>query len=302
MQYNLIIVTEPSNFLLDHKILNNITNFLNSNNITIVNKTSLSDQEAYQFTLEFNDKLYDNIYALIKNFIGTFPVDFYLLNQLEAGVKKLLISDMDSTLIKQECIDEIARTIGKYEQMQEITHRSMSGKLLFEESLITRVKLLANIDVTILEEIAHKKIEFSAGALIMAKTLKKLGVITAVASGGFTAFTKIIKEKLNFDYDFANQLEIIDNKLTGNLIMPIYGSKDKLSSLNNLITKHQLTAQDCIAIGDGANDLPMLQALDLGISYHAKDIVKKFIKHQINHTSLTTLLFMQGIKRHDFCI
>jgi len=300
MQYNLIIVTDPNKFLLEPEKITNIKNLLLTYNVKITNITCLADYEAYKLQLELPTSLYEDLYNLIKTYFTEAPVDFFLLKPSETGVKKLLISDMDSTLIKQECIDEIARIIGKYEEMQKITHQSMSGKLLFEDSLVNRVKLLANVSEEDLTDIAANKLEFSSGAITLAKTLNKFGFITAVASGGFTHFTKIIKKKLGFTYDFANNLEIKQNKLTGNLIMPLYGSNDKLVSLNYLIKKHNLLMRDAIAIGDGANDLPMLQSLDLGFSYHAKDIVKKSIKHQINHTGLTTLLFIQGIKRQEF--
>ena len=300
MKYYLTLVSKPQEFSLSENFLNNLNALLQNNNIVILERRTLSDQESYEILLDFSANFYDDYKKLLANFIADLPVDYFLMPYQENRIKKLFITDMDSTLIEQECIDEIARNIGKYDQVAQITQNTMQGNELFEGSLEQRVALLKGTECHILDKILAQQITFSEGAETMIKNLKKHGVILAVASGGFDYFTGAIKKQLGLDYDFANKLEIQDGKLTGKLIPPIYGSKDKANSLENLMHKYQINSDEVIAIGDGSNDIEMLQTVDFGIAYHAKPVVNNAAKYHLKHSSLITLLFMQGIARKDF--
>ena len=300
MKHYLTIISDPTKFTISEEILSKIKSFLTQQQITLLNITTLSSNEAYDFEIEIIEFTSQQITQQISELLDGLPIDFFLIENSKKGVKKLFISDMDSTLIQNECIDEIARSIGKYQEVQKITEAAMSGDLLFENSLEERVKLLEGTSIETLNQVSKEQIHFSEGVETTVKTLNKLGVITAVASGGFTFFSSKIKEQLELDHDFANHLEISNNALTGKLIPPIYGSIDKVKSLESLIKTYNLTTKDCIAIGDGSNDIPMLQSIPFGICYHAKPIVKKSIEYNINHTGFTSILFIQGIKKENF--
>lgn len=300
MKYHLTLVTNLAKLSLSSEIINKITDFLAGHNTHIIDIVTLSDNEAYDIIFTINNPQYDTLYKNIKNFLTKYPLDCFLIADHLYGIKKLLMFDMDSTLIVNECVDEIARSIGKYDQIANITREAMLGNLIFEHSLKKRVKLLQGTTIDNLDHILKNQITLSPGAITMAKTLKNLGVKLAVASGGFTYFTKAIKKQLAFDYQFANQLEIIDDKLTGELIPPIYGSLDKQKTLQQLISSLKIKTNDAIAVGDGSNDIPMLESIESGFAYHAKPIVNKAIMHNIKHTDLTTILFAQGIKKTTF--
>lgn len=300
MKYYLTLVTDPKKTLLSDDILNRIRDFLASHNITILENIILSENEAYDILLEFDKSRYENIYTLIKSFLKDDLIDCFLLDHTQKSIKKLVMFDMDATLIENECIDEIARAIGKYNDIAKITQDAMRGNLLFEHSLERRVEELKGVKQEVLEQVLNNQISLSPGTSTVAKTLKKYNTILAIASGGFTYFTNAIARQLNFDYDFANTLEIINNQLTGKLVPPIYAGIDKANSLKNLLSSLDIALDDVIAVGDGSNDIPMITSIPLGISYHAKPVVNESTFHNLKHTSLTSILFVQGIKKTNF--
>ncbi len=204
--------------------------------------------------------------------------------------KKLLISDMDSTMIHQECIDELADFVGKKEYVAAITERAMNGELDFPTALHERVALLKGLPVATLQECFDSRITPMDGAKALVTAFKKQGGKAVLVSGGFTFFTQRVAKLLGFDEHYANILEIENGALTGRVVEPILGKEAKLAELHRQCEMLGITPANVIAIGDGANDLPMLQAAGLGIAYHAKPSVQKQVASRINHGDLSSLI------------
>ena len=213
--------------------------------------------------------------------------------------KKLLVADMESTMIENEMLDELADFLGLREKIAGITARAMNGEIDFEASLKARVELLKDLPVSTLDE-AAKRIEYMSGGATLIATMKKHGAYCALVSGGFTYFTKMVREKLGFDFDAANTLTIQGTALAGTVGLPILGKEAKLSTLQRLCGERGLGVSDAIAVGDGANDLPMLQAAGLGVAFHAKPIVAAQVPARVRNGDLTALLYLQGYRRSDF--
>jgi phosphoserine phosphatase len=213
--------------------------------------------------------------------------------------KRLLVADMESTMIENEMLDELADFLGLREKIAGITARAMNGEIDFEAALKARVELLKNLPVSTLDE-AAKRIEYTPGGATLVATMKKHGAYCALVSGGFTYFTKMVREKLGFDFDAANILDIDGTSLSGTVGQPILGKEAKLSTLQRLCSEHSLGLGDAITVGDGANDLPMLQAAGLGVAFHAKPIVAAQVPARIRNGDLTALLYLQGYRRSDF--
>ncbi|MEM7068025.1 MAG: phosphoserine phosphatase SerB [Pseudomonadota bacterium] len=227
------------------------------------------------------------------------PVDFAIqLN--EKRRKQVLIADMDSTMIEQECIDELAEEVGLREEVSAITAKAMNGELDFEASVNERVALLEGISTNVAEKIISNRIDFASGGRTLVQTMKANGAYTALVSGGFTSFTQPIAKTLGFDENRANVLLEDDGKLTGKVQMPILGADAKVVALNEIATQKNLTANDFIAVGDGANDIPMLQIAGTGVALHAKPSVAQQTEISINHGDLTALLYLQGYSEADF--
>jgi len=214
--------------------------------------------------------------------------------------KKLLFCDMDSTIIGQECIDEIGRYIGKYDKISEITEEAMRGKLTFNEALEKRVRMLKDVTEDQLEEIYKSSIKLNKGADTLISTMKKHSAHTVLISGGFTFFTSRIASQISFDEHYANELVFKEKKLTGELNLPILGSNEKYKKLIEISKKMNISNKDTVSIGDGANDIKMIEHSNLGIAYKAKPILKYYANSQINHTNLTSALYFQWFSKRDF--
>lgn len=295
MRQILTIVANPELIKLDKVFLDDFNNIIKD---LLLNQVTLAESKAYKYELKFlNEEIYDKIEA----FLSDQKLDFFIQTKESFETqKRLFLTDMDSTLIENECIDEMARRIGKYEEISNITKSAMSGNSLFESSLEQRVSILADMSVNWLEDIYKNDIKLNPGAEIMLKTLQARGFKTGVVSGGFTYFTSHLREKLGLDYEFANVLEIKDEKLTGKIIPPIFGSEDKLIVMKDIMKKEFIHKQEIIGIGDGANDLPFLEYIDNAFAYHAKAVVKKNVPFHINYTDLTSILYFLGIKESEF--
>ena len=212
--------------------------------------------------------------------------------------RRLVCFDMDSTLIQTEVIDELAYRAGKGEEVSKITEAAMRGELNFTESLIKRVSLLEGLDESVMVDIAQK-LPLTEGAERLFKALKSYGFKTAILSGGFTYFGKYLQNKLNIDYMFANQLEIEDGKLTGKTLGDIVDGAKKAELLRSIAFKEDIHLEQTVAVGDGSNDLPMINIAGLGIAFHAKPVVKKNAQHSISTLGLDAILFMMGFRDRD---
>jgi len=214
--------------------------------------------------------------------------------------KKLLVADMDSTIIEQECIDELADVAGIGHKVADITARAMTGELDFQDALRARLALLKDLPEQAIIEVITKRLTFTPGARTLVQTMKANGAITALLSGGFTHFSSYVSKICGFDEHQANILEIKDGKLTGSAIEPIMDKDQKKRSLAQLTVMNGMTFADTMAVGDGANDLPMLLRAAMGVALHGKPAVRDGAKYRIDHGDLTALLYLQGYKREEF--
>lgn len=212
--------------------------------------------------------------------------------------RRLIVFDMDSTLIDTEVIDELALRAGVGEEVKKITSSAMRGEIDFKESLRKRVKAITGLDEAVLEEIA-RDLPLMEGAKSLFQTLKILGYKTAILSGGFTYFAKALQKKLDIDYVYANELEIKEGKLSGKVIEPIVDAQRKADLVKELAEKENISLQQVIAVGDGANDLAMLGTAGLGIAFHAKPIVRENAKQAITNMGLDSILYLMGIRDID---
>ncbi len=214
--------------------------------------------------------------------------------------KRLLVADMDSTMIHQECIDELGVMAGVGERIADITRRAMRGELDFEAALTERVGLLKGLDEGVVAQLLRERITYMEGGATLLATMKANGAHTALISGGFTAFTSAVAAHLGFHEHHANTLMIEGGKMTGKVGRPILGQQAKVDGLLRLAKLHGLDAMDTIAVGDGANDLAMLAAAGMGVALHAKPHVQENAKIRINHGDLTALLYLQGYRKEQF--
>lgn len=227
------------------------------------------------------------------------PIDIAIQEQ-DGRRKKILIADMDSTMIGQECIDELAAEVGLKEQVSIITARAMNGEIAFEPALRERVALLKGLPISVVDEVIEKRITLTPGGLELIATMKAKGHYTALVSGGFTVFTSRIAATLGFDENRANILGEKDGLLDGTVAEPILGKQAKVDALNDIATKLGISPQDAMAVGDGANDLGMLHLAGAGVALHAKPAVAAEAKIRIDHSDLTALLYLQGYRKSDF--
>jgi len=214
--------------------------------------------------------------------------------------KRLLIADMDSTMIEQECIDELGVMAGIGDHIKEITARAMRGELDFEGALKERVKLLKGLDAGIIDTILRERISFMAGGRTLIATMKANGAYTALVSGGFTPFTAKVAADLGFDENQANDLIVADGVLTGEVGYPILGQQAKLDALRRISAGLGISTADALAVGDGANDLAMIGAAGMGVALHAKPQVQAEARYRVNHGDLTALLYLQGYEQSAF--
>ena len=214
--------------------------------------------------------------------------------------KKMLLADMDSTMIGQECIDELADVAGVGAQVKEITSRAMNGELDFEGALIERVALLKGLPEAVIERVIAERITLAPGGAVLVATMRAAGGHAALVSGGFTAFTARVGALLGFDEEQANTLIVEDGHLTGDVGRPILGREAKIAALEAITARLGITEDDVIAVGDGANDLGMLGRAGMGVAAHAKPSVQAQCDLRVNRGDLTALLYLQGYARTEF--
>jgi phosphoserine phosphatase len=227
------------------------------------------------------------------------PVDINIVpDDIAFRRKKLLVADMDSTIIEQECIDEMADLLGLKPRIAAITERAMRGEVAFEAALAERVALLKGLSEADLSRVLDQRITLMPGARTLVATMRAHGAFTALVSGGFNFFTSRIRERVGFDVDHANRLVIEGGRLAGTVAPPILGRDAKLAALRRHTADRGLLQTDTLAVGDGANDLAMIKAAGLGVAYRAKPIVAAEAAARVTHGNLTALLYLQGYK-HD---
>jgi len=212
--------------------------------------------------------------------------------------RRLVCFDMDSTLIEAEVIDELAKAAGVGDKVAAITEAAMRGELDFKASFARRMALLQGLDASVLDEIAER-LTLTEGAENLMRTLRKLGYKTAILSGGFSYFGRYVQSKLGIDYVFANELEIVDGKITGQVVGQVIDGQRKAELLRELAAKEGISLEQVIAVGDGANDLPMLSIAGLGIAFRAKPLVKASAKQSISTLGLDAILYLMGLRDRD---
>lgn len=223
-----------------------------------------------------------------------------VIQPAEGRRKKMLLADMDSTMIQQECIDELADVAGVGARVKEITARAMNGELDFEGALTERVGLLKGLPETVIRQVIDERITFMPGGAELLRTMKADGAYCALVSGGFTAFTGYVAETLGFDENRANVLLIEDGHLTGVPSRPILGREAKVQAFHDISARLGLRPDEVMAVGDGANDLGMLHLAGAGVALHAKPSVAAQCDIRVNHGDLTALLYIQGYAAEDF--
>lgn len=241
--------------------------------------------------------------ADIRAALAGVPVDVNAVPLARDGARKsLLVADMESTIIEQECLDELADYCGLRETISGITERAMRGELDFEAALRERVRLLQGLDAKVLQEIYDERVTLMPGAATLIATMQANGARCALVSGGFSFYTERVASRLGFDVHQANTLLLADGRLSGEVADPILGREAKLEALKRLAGEAGIPLSATMAVGDGANDLAMLGEAGLGVAFRAKPIVAEQAAVSIVHGDLTALLYLQGYARSDFIL
>ncbi|MFV2034029.1 MAG: phosphoserine phosphatase SerB [Halocynthiibacter sp.] len=216
--------------------------------------------------------------------------------------KKILVSDMDSTVINQECIDELGDAVGVGAKVKAVTADVINGDISFSEALRKRLALMKGMDFSVLVRVYEERITLQPGARVFVQTMRHHGAHCVLVSGGFSFFTSRIAERIGFHDHHGNELAFANGKLTGEIIEPILGRSAKLDTLKSLCAAGGLDLSDALAVGDGANDIKMIEAAGLGIAYHGSDLLRKKASACVDHGDLTALLYIQGFRKSEFVL
>ncbi len=290
MTYVATLLTNPKNPVLDTVLVENLRNAWGGGPAVW-----LARGEAAEFSLP---AIPDNFRATWQD-LQPLGIDLNIL-PAEGRRKALLIADMDSTMIEQECIDELADEAGVGARVAEITARAMNGELDFDAALKERVGLLKGLDSAVIDTVLTERISFMPGGRTLLATMKAHGAHAVLVSGGFTAFAGRVAAELGFDEYRANALLVESGRLTGEVAMPILGRDAKVRALQDTAARLGITPEQAVAVGDGANDLGMLRMAGMGVALHAKPTVAAQCALRVNHGDLTALLYLQGYRREDF--
>lgn len=236
--------------------------------------------------------------ARLREKLGGAKIDL-AVQPAEGRRKELLVADMDSTIIQQECIDELAAELGIKPQIAAITERAMRGEIAFEPALRERVGLLKGLPLEALEKVYRERIVEMPGGRALVRTMRAHGAACALVSGGFTFFTERVAHAVGFNTNQANRLVFIDGKLSGGVAEPILGREAKIEALVHLRGELGLAKHQTMAVGDGANDLGMIEEAGLGVAFHAKPVVAEAADARIDHGDLTALLYLQGYREEE---
>ncbi|MAC62133.1 MAG: phosphoserine phosphatase SerB [SAR116 cluster bacterium] len=288
----LVVSTSIEKKLLEKKIIDKISKILKSR------PNILWENVSAEFKLDpsFTNNDLNEIRFCFKNI--NIDMNLIKFRSQSNRKKKLLIADMDSTILRSETLDDLAILIGKIEQIKKITKDAMDGKINFISSLVERVRVLKNTNEKHLVKIKNN-LKYNRGAKELITTMKKNGSICALCTGGFYYIANEVKSALGFDYIQANTLEIKNGYITGNLIKPIFNENSKKEFLIHLADKYKLSLEDTCSIGDGANDIEMNKLSSLGVSFKGKEILRDNSKYILDHSDLTGLLFLQGYSKSE---
>jgi phosphoserine phosphatase len=290
--YVATLLTNPANPALDAMLVDSLRNAWSGGAVQW-----LCPDVAAEFAL---DVLPDNQWDVWED-LQKQGVDL-VIQPAEGRKKKMLLADMDSTMIQQECIDELADEAGVGERVKDITARAMNGELDFEGALTERVGLLKGLPESVIDKVLAERITFMPGGRELLATMKANGGYCALVSGGFTAFTAKVATELGFDENRANTLIAEGGELTGDVGRPILGREAKVQALEEITKRLGITEADVVAVGDGANDLGMLSLAGAGVALHAKPSVAAQCDIRINNGDLTALLYIQGYAKTEFAV
>ena len=266
--------------------------------VNVAERVTLSDNEAVDLFFSSDDFI-EELRARIEIKVAPRPVDV-VVQPVAGRLKRLLIADMDSTIIGQECLDELADFAGLKAKVAAITERAMRGDIEFEPALRERVALLAGLPAETIAKVLAERITLNPGAKALVWTMRANGAATVLVSGGFTAFVDEVAGMAGFEESRANELVVSGGKLSGKVKEPILGRSAKLATLEDALLRRALHANDALAVGDGANDLGMIRRAGLGVAYRAKPKVAEAAAARIDHGDLTALLYLQGYRRGQF--
>ena len=292
-----LFISNSSNFKIDNNIINQINTILHNQNIIFLNREIIK-HDFYEWNIKEN--IIDNfVKKKIKDLYKNLPIDINFLKILAPRKKKLLVCDMDSTIIREESLDEIAEDAGIGNEIKKITKKAMIGKLDFKDALLKRIKLLNNYPLENIFTLNHK-IQVNDGAKELVKNMKNKSCITILISGGFSPSVSYIAKKIGFDYYHCNNFLYKKNNgkilLNGCVQNPILDKNSKLEITNSYLKKFNLTLNDVISVGDGANDINLIKNTGIGVSYKGKPILNKVADIVFNHTNLKGILCLQDYK------
>ena len=294
---NYLFISNSSNFKIDNNIINQINSILDNENIQFSNK-EIKKYEFYEWIIKENI-IEDFVKKKIENFFINLPIDVNFLKILSPRKKKILICDMDSTIIKEESLDEIAEEAGIGDEIKNITKKAMKGELDFKDALLKRIKLLKNYP---LENIftLNSKIRFNDGAKELVRKMKSKSCITVLISGGFSPSVSYVAKRIGFDYYHCNNFLYKKNNgkivLNGCVQNPILDKNSKLDITKCYLKNFNLTLNDIVSVGDGANDVNLIKHSGIGVSYKGKQVLNKVANVVFNHTNLKGILYLQNYK------
>lgn len=297
MDYVATLIANPARPTVDEAVMARAVDALRAGGAASVEARILSIGVACDIYFSALDR--SAATDLLENALPGLVADIAILPR-DGRRKKLLIADMDSTIITVECIDEIADFAGFKDKVAKITEAAMRGELDFVAALKERAAMLKGLEEEVLARVYEERVRLTPGARTLIQTMNAAGALTVLVSGGFTFFTNRVSEATGFQINRANRLEIEGGKLTGQVLEPIVDSSTKRASLEEFRTERGLGVEETLAVGDGANDIPMIEAAGLGVAYHAKPKAASAADVAIRHGDLTALLYLQGFSVGEF--